>query len=76
MGLGAGLGILDGAREPSVLVPEGDWAWGMADPAGSLSPPAHSPRPTPAATVTATAPAISPRVCFSGRFLCWLTSST
>jgi hypothetical protein len=26
--------------------------------------------------VTATAPAISPRACFSGRFLCWLTSPT
>lgn len=74
--VGVGLGALEGVGEPSALPPMGDSAWELADPAGSLSPPAHSPRPTPTATVTTTAPAISPRACFSVRFLCWLTSPT
>lgn len=69
MGLGVGLGALEEAADPCGL-PEADWACDWADPAGAPSFPAHSARPTPAATVAATAPAISPRACFSDRFLC------
>lgn len=76
-GLGAGLGldeVADGEVERCSACACGCV---RADPAGALSSfPAHSPRPTPATTVTATAPAINPLVCFSGRFLCWLTLST
>ncbi|GHF65475.1 hypothetical protein GCM10018783_38790 [Streptomyces griseosporeus] len=53
-----------------------------ADPVGVPLPPddAHTPRPTPRATVPANAAATIPRLClifFAGaRRLCWLTSPT